>query len=459
MKKLKFMIAITVIIIIITTILLMLLNKRKDDNISNKEINNNTMVIDDENELVTNTTTIILENPQSGIIRIKDNKTFYSVENCIKKYESIINLNYTEQLDELGQPSIAAEYGIYNESEKQEAILKLLDKDYINKNNITTNNVLNFVDATTIECKVECLKINKLVNNNTKVIAYSVYAKKTINGIEKNIYYIVKTGIGNVFTIYPVESNLYKSIDDIKITNTTEYIENNKLNTFIESSINESQIATKYFQEYKSLLLNNADEAYNRLDEQYKEKRFGTLEGFKEYIANNKENIELMQIYRYNVEKYSDYNEYIIKDRYENIYFFNEKAPKDYTVLLDDYTIETEEFKESYNSTTDEGKVKTNAYKFIKMINNKDYKNVYALLNNTFKENNYNTIDKFISSIKNKMFDINKIDSIEINEEDNYYVCNIDLSDYKGEIDNIVSMQIIINLSSDTNFEMSFSFV
>ena len=456
-KKVLILSAIIILVLfIIIDIILIFITSNKENN-ENNYINKSNNIYNVNN---TNEDYIMLSEDDKladkEIEQIKDNTTFYTIENCIKKFESFVNLDYTKQVDELGYPSLAAEYKIYNQKEKQEAILKFLDKEYINQNNINASNVLTLVDATMTENTVEALKINKLISNNTQVSAYSVCAKKTNNGNEKYVYYIVKTGIGDVFSIYPIKTN---NIDDIKITNTTEYIEPNERNTFLKSSINESQIATKYFQEYKSLLLDNPNKAYEKLDEEYRNKRFGSVDEFKKYISDNKKNIELMQIYRYGIEEYNNYNEYIARDRYDNIYIFNEKAPKDYAVLLDNYTIETEEYKKSYNSATDEGKAKTNANKFISMINNKDYKNAYALLNTTFKNNNYNTLDKFTSLIKDKMFDINKVESNEVSENGEYYVCDIELSDYKGESNNNVSIQIIVKLGEETNFELSFSFI
>ena len=66
---------------------------------------------------------------------VSDYNLFYTMQMCLQKYETILNLNYEEQRDEIGQPTIAATYGIETLEEKSTAILDLLDEDYINQNN------------------------------------------------------------------------------------------------------------------------------------------------------------------------------------------------------------------------------------------------------------------------------------------------------------------------------------
>ena len=75
-------------------------------------------------------------NNNKEIQLVLDNSEFYTIENCVKKYEAYVNLNYEEQVTELNMPSLAATYKITDQDEKDEAILNLLDKEYCDKNNI-----------------------------------------------------------------------------------------------------------------------------------------------------------------------------------------------------------------------------------------------------------------------------------------------------------------------------------
>ena len=65
-------------------------------------------------------------NNNKEIQLVLDNSEFYTIENCVKKYEAYVNLNYEEQVTELNMPSLAATYKITDQDEKDEAILNLL---------------------------------------------------------------------------------------------------------------------------------------------------------------------------------------------------------------------------------------------------------------------------------------------------------------------------------------------
>ena len=49
-------------------------------------------------------------NNNKEIQLVLDNSEFYTIENCVKKYEAYVNLNYEEQVTELNMPSLAATY-------------------------------------------------------------------------------------------------------------------------------------------------------------------------------------------------------------------------------------------------------------------------------------------------------------------------------------------------------------
>ena len=58
---------------------------------------------------------------EQKISRVKNNNLFYTIENCLQKYETYLTLNYEQQVDELNMPSIAAIYNISSKEEKTEA--------------------------------------------------------------------------------------------------------------------------------------------------------------------------------------------------------------------------------------------------------------------------------------------------------------------------------------------------
>ena len=309
------------------------------------------------------------------------------------------------------------------------------------------------------ELNVSAIKINKLVNEVTGTNAYSVYAIKEGENYQEENYYVIKIDSKNeTFCVLPLEKDKYEDLDQIKIKNTTTEIEKNKRNTVNYSNINEGQIATKYFQEYKNLMLNNPEKAYKKLDNDYSKDRFGEIDEFKKYINENIKNIQLSQIYEYTVNLYDDYNEYVAKDYYDNIYIFKEDSPNNYTVKLDTYTIPTEKFKETYNSSEDYKKVQMNIDKFFQMINRHDYKTSYECLTNSYKNNYFKTEEEFANFARNNFFSYNKVAFKDCKQKgEKLYVFNIELTDLTGESEDKKEVTIVMQLNEELNFEMSFS--
>ena len=56
----------------------------------------------------------------------------------------------------------------------------------------------------------------------------------------------------------------------------------------------------------------------------------------------------------------NNYTEYTCMDQFENYYIFRENKVMDYSIILDNYTIPTEEFIEKYNSVNEQKKVVLN---------------------------------------------------------------------------------------------------
>ena len=420
----------------------------------------------EQTDNIDNTTEVETSREQTTEL-VTDNALFYTVENCIKKYEAYVNLDYEKQVDELNYPSLAAVYQISTLEEKNQAILDFLDEDYIKTYQINENNVSKYVEETENEnINITALKMNKLINMDKGTKAYSVYALKDTGEEEIDIFYIVKLDENSqAFSIVPIRNEDYKDIDDINIENSTTSIEKNSRNTIIESDMNEGQIATKYFQQYKSLLLNDVEEAYEKLDKEYREKRFGSIDEFQEYVESNIQEIQLSQIYEYTNESYATYKEYVAKDRYENLYIFEEISPNNYTVKLDTYTLTTDKFKEEYQKSNDIRKVQLQLDVFRQMINNYDFKAAYNVLSEDFKQNYYDTEEGFKEFIKQNMFRYNEIHFEDIEKVGNVYACEITFTDLSNgnyedtnkENINEYKWTFIVELDDVENFKLSFS--
>ena len=275
---------------------------------------------------------------------------------------------------------------------------------------------------------------------------------------DKTFEIVVKTDSFNMtFTIFPnsfVEANNGNRENMInKISD--ENIKKNNYNQYNFINITDEYMAKLYFNEYKKQVEQNVQKAYQLLDYNYASKRFGSLLSFTNYIQNIvKEDI---QIKEYMVNKNDEYTEYICKDQYSNLYIFKETAVMKYTLTLDTYTLEQPKFNEEYKKTTNQKKVMMNIDKFFQMINAKDYKAAYAVLNDEFKNNYFKTEEDFENYIKQRVFLYNDVEYVSYQDEiSSIYKYDLNI---KNRLDNSqeFDFSIIMQLKEGTDFVMSFS--
>ena len=167
-------------------------------------------------------------------------------------------------------------------------------------------------------------------------------------------------------------------------------------------------------------------------------------------INNNKIDTEIKEITKYS----NDNKTYLVKTKNDNRYIIKQNYPMNFTVQLDEYTIEADSYKKAYSSATDVKKLSTNVDKIMKMINNYDYQNLYNLLDDNYKENN--DINSFIRYIQEKFYNSNFYEITEIitGEESNtlgikVYKDNSSNSEYNLN-------KILMVLGEGTDFKFSF---
>ena len=204
------------------------------------------------------------------------------------------------------------------------------------------------------------------------------------------------------------------------------------------------------------MLLSNPEEAYKILDTDYKEKRFVDLENFKKFIENNKDEITKLSFSQFSVNIYDDYQEYICKDQYNNIYNFIVTSPTKYTVKLDTYTILTDKFKENYDNSKTQEKVMLNVNKWILMLNNRDYTAAYDVLDQTFRNNEFGSEENFEKYMRQKYPLHYTVSYGEYKEENGIQIQSIQLKDITNENKDVLDMKIIMKLNDEYNFVMSF---
>lgn len=387
--------------------------------------------------------------------KVTDFVKFYTVVNCVNTYIDVMNVNNARYYgtDENNNYAIVVSNEDINKN-----IYNILSEQYINNKEITVENLKDKTETLEKKAIFVPLKMNVLIDN--VVEKYAVYGFLTdieYNFI-KEIYLYVNLDISNkTFSIEPIENKDIKSIEDIEIINNNKEIEKNDNNTVVEAKISTEYLCQKYMDYYKKMVLVSPKLAYEYLDNDYKEKRFGDYEGFKKYVQDNRDNILRTSLNEYLVDYYDEYSEYVCKDKYGNLYIFDEKGILDFTLKLDTYTITTDKFKETYEKSVDYKKVQMNIDKFFQMINRQDYKTAYSCLAQSYKDNYFKTQEEFEKYVKNNFYTYNKVSYEKYEQKgDKLYIFNIKLEDITGENAEKKDVKIIMQLNDDLDFEMSF---
>lgn len=448
MEKIKKFLIILFIIVVVLILLIILLLKNQYKNMS-------TIVDDDSNEFGEE---VILEKDNNGYTDVSDAGTFFSVVDVVKRYEKLCKLNIEYASPEVYINEDRYLLDIKNEEDRKNAIYNLLDKQYVKENGITTLNIDKYVYNIDIDTILLPKRMKVKYGTECNTYIYEVYLIKDKD--VQNKYFIVRTNNSSqTFSLEFINKDV-GDILDLNINENNDSIENMGYNNFEIETMNIDGITQKYFENYKELIMAKPEIIYkDYLEDEYKQKRFGSLDEFNKYVKENIEQIEISQITKYTTNMTLDNKiEYVCVDQYNNTYVFDEDSTMQYKIRLDNYTIPTKKFTTTYKEATDEQKVQMNVNRFVQMINRQDYRTSYALIDDGFKSNYFKTNDDFEKFIKNKFFLYNSISfkSIE-NKGNNIYVVDVEISNSAEENSENREMTIIMQLKDEVNFVMSFS--
>lgn len=442
MKYLKYLIIffsiIVTIILISLTIIKINSNSGDDDAISNNTFTQNNIT---EIEIPEDDTYEIKNNINNQLTFVKNRSDYFIIKNIFDKYVNIIGEEENNVLKNMLSTQFKNQYGTYDSAN----VLKLTNssqyyKTTINEMLVAQIDNTNYVYIVKANCRVVNMDnstfiITLMIEIDTANELYYIYPEKYVK--DKG-YNILKSGDTINFSVEPIDNNLDNKYK--KITKT------------------DGEMAEEYFNDYKELLKYYQNEAYQKINSDYAKSKFGNKETYIKYLENNKSNIALMKINQYKVYSTDNYTDYICTDQYYNYYIFRQQdGIMRYTVFLDTYTTELEEFKEIYENGNENSKILVQIEKITQMINKEDYNSIYNKLNSTFKQNNFKDISKLKEYFKNNMYDINYIKVNNIYQNDDYYICECTLNNLKNT-EEVKSMNIIIKLIDYNNFEMSFSF-
>ena len=441
MKKLKYLIiGLSIIVIILIAIVLKI--------VIAKQIEYREQELDQGDR-------IVLREAGSAV---NDPTIYYTVENCVRKYLEYCGMQIeTDDNDDIGsrydKVNMAQVLGITSEQEKNQVIYDLLEKKYIEDNNISVNNVNEFIAKVSDNINFKALHMREAQGENlSKYIVY-VKIKDKNNNKEQYIYIIVNIDTkNNSFSIHPIKEE--NEVNEVLLAKDIEEIARNDQNIFTYVRMNTQDIIRKYVDDYKDKILNDLEGAYKNIDESYRTARFGSLEAFKIYVENNKQ--ELMKIVpaKYKIDQTDDYTQYTILTPDEDYYIFRETAVMEYSVILDTYSIDLPEFLEKYNKATEQEKVAMNISKFVEAINKKDYQYAYSKLADSFKNNYFKTQASFEQYIKTQYYNKNQITFGGFNNQANTYTYTTTITN--KETKQTKNQNFVVRLKEGTDFEMSF---
>ena len=442
LKKLKRIIIILLIIIVIIFILLLsiLNNKKQEEEQIKEEIAQMVDTSEEQQELMQ---------------FITDKKEYLNISNCLTKFISELNVKKSSYYgrDEKNNYTIVVSEDIINQN-----ICNMLSQEYINENNIDLKNVREFVYKIEEKCFYVPVEVYS-ISNTENIRSYGIYG--VIEDIEYNpiteSYLILNVDENNQTFSVEVLDNI-EQIKNKEGNNITE-IPNKENNIYSDIiGVIDEKLIQEYINSYKRLALGYPEIIYNNyLDNDYKDKKYGTLEQYKEYVKNNKEEIKSINLKEYAILEEENYTQYIGIDQNGKYYIFNVATIFDYKMLLDNYTVDIAYFTRKYENSNSIEKCAYNIQKCIEAINNKDYLYVYNKLDNTFKENNYKTQESFIKVIKDKLYKVNVVDKHTVSNEGNIYIYDLIIKD-KNSSDKKIPMKVIMQLKEGTDFVMSFSF-
>lgn len=351
------------------------------------------------------------------------------------------------------------------QKEVMEAIEGVLDETYKRDYDNLQKHIVDYYDKYKIvgdysknvnyELKIEKL-YRKILSEGTSLVL--VQAKLN----NENFNCVIKEDDTNkTYSIFledfMVQNNYNPNMsrNDIKID--YEEIKSNGYNRFVRVKATDEYIVSQYFSEYKMEMLNNPDSAYDILNEEYRKNKYDNVEQFKKYISDNQNRIKMAEIDKYQKTEREGKTEYVCIDKDERYYIFIQTSMKDYEVILDTYTVDLPEFLEKYNKASDEKKVGYNIQKIISAINDGDYKYVSSKLDETFRKNNFETIEKLQSYLEEKLYEVNEIEYTNAKKEGDIYIYQTKIKNKKDENAKEKNVNFIMKLEEGSNFVFSFS--
>lgn len=361
-------------------------------------------------------------------------------------------------------------YYEYLSSNNYVALMGILDNEFITNNNITTNNVLGSLKNSNSKLSFFCIDEYSKEISFDHEYRFWIYGKSYSNDFSEiaENQFIVNLDMYNLtFKITPMGQTTKQSYDSYidslihtdngkktTIDDTVTSITVNNYNKFeiYEGNQGIKNIIENYAKYYYFLEMTDSSSAYNLLNTEYKNKKYGN---YSEYQKSKLlwKNIDIQYV-KQTVEK--DKTLYIGIDKSGTYYIFLEKSPMEYEIMLDSYTIPLTETVDKYTSSGSVEKVCMCLENIKEMLNLRDYKTLYEYMNTTFKQNNYSTIDSFQRYVDSKYYSNNNFEYESYNVSGDSYIVKVKVSN-ASDTNSYFEINYVVKLNTSLNdFEYSF---
>lgn len=434
-----------IMILVIISVMILSRNKIKAEN-NNLENSLNTNV---ENNEISNTVNEIEDTTilNKQIHKEKEIMTYFSVEKNIKNYITYLRVNNQKAIN-----SLSNGVSVFNANGLSSKTIITIKEMYSVDND----------NGTTFFVKLD------LSNNGEYTIKF------------------IEDFINETFSISSMTSEEYNtSISGKSNIDYTKYVEiqKNEYNTIQYTNMSNSEVAERYLRSYIQKARYSPEEAYNSLDEVYRNARFGSFENFKKYLEGKAEELETLDplsikdasefatIDEYTkyvnslkktgltkFDKYTDGDiEYLVcLDTYGNYYIFKISYAMDYKLMLDSYTLNTPRFLEEYQKSNEQEKVELTINKVFEAINNKDFNYVYEKLDKDFKKTYFSDYNDFVQKMQNNFFDRNAVEFDEYDETDGVHEYTLIVTDANKIDKRELNLKVFITLGDNTDFTLKF---
>ena len=384
---------------------------------------------------------------------------YYTVKDCIGKYYSYYSILLNPEMYYTG---VSEEDLNQAQTDNAQAIYDMLDSQYITEKGITVDNLAtNLKEIEVITPYVTNMYVNHRTDN-MDIYVVEGKIKTSITDAGENYKIILKLDLLNkTFSIMPSEyveekyGNIVEGQSlDIEVA---DNIEKNNNNQYTYRTITEENYMKDLFAELRNELLYDHEAAYNHLNEEYRSKKFATLEEFNNLVASREEEYKTMVLAQYQVVQEDGYTQYVLVDQNGKYYIFNETGVMNYTTMLDTYTVDLPEFIEKYNESTSAEKAGMNMQKVVDALNNEDYIYIYSKLDDTFKANNFGSVENFEEYIKNNLYTSVNVEYSNYNSSGELHMYDVTFKDKNNTNSEPITKTFIIKLLEGTNFVMSFN--